>query len=82
MCNNCECENYEKCPIVGLNTSLYFCCNKCYKYDDVHTCLNNLLNRRSKVDLKEKHHTIFPEFFCLRKNKKSILRREEPIFLD
>jgi len=38
MCNNCNCEEYEKCSIVGY-MPIGFCCSKCILYDEVHTCL-------------------------------------------
>jgi hypothetical protein len=33
MCNNCYCENYEKCSIVGYQP-FGFCCNLCVYYDE------------------------------------------------
>lgn len=38
MCNNCYCENYEKCSIVGY-MPIGFCCSKCTLYDESHICL-------------------------------------------
>ncbi|TFG16812.1 MAG: hypothetical protein EU531_05235 [Promethearchaeota archaeon] len=37
MCNNCDCENYERCSIVGY-LPYGVCCPNCVKYDEVHTC--------------------------------------------
>ncbi|MEJ2250550.1 MAG: hypothetical protein P8Y70_01385 [Candidatus Lokiarchaeota archaeon] len=82
MCNNCNCENYLKCSIVGFSTSPAFCCEKCYNYDELHTCLTAQLNRKTKIDLEEKHIEIFPRFFCLKQHKKSILRKAETPFID
>ncbi len=32
MCNNCECENQEKCSIVGYMPTGY-CCHLCVYYN-------------------------------------------------
>jgi len=39
MCNNCNCDNYDKCSIVGY-MPVGFCCSHCYLYNEQHTCLN------------------------------------------
>ena len=39
MCNNCNCENYEQCSIVGY-MPIGFCCSKCVLYNEEHTCLS------------------------------------------
>ncbi len=41
MCNNCDCENYEKCSIVGY-FPLGFCCPKCAFYEDREECFQTL----------------------------------------
>ena len=41
MCNNCDCENYEKCSIVGY-FPLGFCCPKCTFYEDREKCFQTL----------------------------------------
>ena len=46
MCNECRCDDYEKCSIVG-NIPLGFCCPKCDFYNGEHTCL------RAKMKLEE-----------------------------
>ncbi len=38
MCNNCNCDNYDKCSIVGF-MPIGFCCSNCYLYNEEHTCL-------------------------------------------
>ncbi|MBD3212421.1 MAG: hypothetical protein GF311_07420 [Candidatus Lokiarchaeota archaeon] len=38
MCNNCNCNNYEKCSITGY-MPIGFCCSNCDLYDEKHTCL-------------------------------------------
>ena len=40
MCNNCNCEAYDQCSIVGY-MPVGFCCTKCYLYNEVHTCLES-----------------------------------------
>jgi len=40
MCNNCNCEAYDQCSIVGY-MPVGFCCVKCYIYDEQHTCLKS-----------------------------------------
>ena len=40
MCNNCNCEAYDQCSIVGY-MPVGFCCTKCYLYNEEHTCLNS-----------------------------------------
>ncbi len=37
MCNNCDCENYEKCSIVGY-MNFGSCCNDCFYFDEMHSC--------------------------------------------
>jgi len=38
MCNNCNCDNYDQCSIVGY-MPIGFCCTKCYLYNKELTCL-------------------------------------------
>ena len=54
MCNNCNCDNYDKCSIVG-HMPIGFCCSKCYLYDEEHTCLANkgILAKRTKSEKKK-----------------------------
>ena len=44
MCNNCNCDGYEQCSIVG-KTPVGFCCSKCFLYDEIHTCLKTKTQR-------------------------------------
>jgi len=53
MCNNCDCENYEKCSIVG-NIPLGFCCPQCVYYNEEHTCLNSKMRTESSIQSKIK----------------------------
>ena len=53
MCNYCECENSDKCSIVG-NIPLGFCCPKCIYYTDDHTCLNSKMRTEKSIQSKIK----------------------------
>jgi hypothetical protein len=48
MCNYCECENYDKCSIVG-HIPLGFCCPKCNFYDGEHSCLNSKMKTQDRI---------------------------------
>ena len=39
MCNNCNCDGYDKCSIVGY-LPIGFCCSHCFLYNETHTCLS------------------------------------------
>lgn len=47
MCQNCNCDFFEKCSIVGY-MPIGFCCEHCYLYDEYRTCL------KSKTKVGEK----------------------------
>lgn len=50
MCNNCNCEAYDRCSIVGY-MPVGFCCTKCYLYNEQHTCLESRTKGKvSKVE--------------------------------
>ncbi|MBD3254848.1 MAG: hypothetical protein GF383_07130 [Candidatus Lokiarchaeota archaeon] len=51
MCNNCNCENYEKCSIVGY-MPVGFCCSRCDLYDERRTCLKMQTKRGLKKPAK------------------------------
>lgn len=38
MCNNCNCDAYDQCSIVGY-MPVGFCCEKCVLYNAERTCL-------------------------------------------
>ena len=48
MCNYCECEEIDRCSIIG-NMPLGFCCNKCVNYDEAHTCVNYKMRTADKI---------------------------------
>ena len=39
MCNNCNCDGYDRCSIVGY-LPIGFCCAHCLLYNETHTCLS------------------------------------------
>ena len=50
MCNNCNCEAYDQCSIVGY-MPVGFCCTKCYLYNEEHTCLHTAHKEKvSKIE--------------------------------
>jgi len=50
MCNNCNCEAYDQCSIVGY-MPVGFCCTKCILYDEEHTCLRaSIKGKVSKIE--------------------------------
>ncbi|MBN1800966.1 MAG: hypothetical protein JW891_05625 [Candidatus Lokiarchaeota archaeon] len=52
MCNNCNCDNYDLCSIVG-HMPVGFCCSKCILYDEEHTCLKMKTKRASSIGVKK-----------------------------
>ena len=52
MCNNCNCDDYDKCSIVGY-MPVGFCCEKCYLYDEKHTCLKAQASAKKTLNLPE-----------------------------
>ena len=46
MCNNCNCDAYEQCSIVG-RTPIGFCCSKCVLFDENYTCLKTKTRPRA-----------------------------------
>ena len=55
MCDKCNCDNYDKCSIIGY-IPIGFCCSYCYSYDEKHTCLDKKTNGKkitsSEIQLK------------------------------
>jgi hypothetical protein len=50
MCNNCNCDAYDQCSIVGY-MPIGFCCTKCFLYDEAHTCLESSVKGKvSKIE--------------------------------
>jgi len=40
MCQNCNCDFFDRCSIVGY-MPIGFCCENCYLYDKYRTCLKS-----------------------------------------
>lgn len=40
MCQNCNCDFFDRCSIVGY-MPIGFCCENCYLYDEYRTCLTS-----------------------------------------
>lgn len=40
MCQNCNCDYFDRCSIVGY-MPIGFCCENCYLYDEHRTCLKS-----------------------------------------
>ena len=45
MCQNCNCDFFDRCSIVGY-MPIGFCCENCFLYDEFVTCLKS----KSKVE--------------------------------
>ena len=65
MCQNCNCDFFEKCSIVGY-MPIGFCCENCYLYDAFHTCLE------TKSKLKEEEETNSAKLREIKLNSASI----------
>jgi hypothetical protein len=59
VCNNCNCENYDQCSIVGY-MPIGFCCSKCVLYDEEHTCLSTKTKRVSEKSVRLKEGELKP----------------------
>jgi len=77
MCNNCNCEAYDQCSIVGY-MPVGFCCTKCYIYNEQHTCLKS--RSKEKVSKIEPVSAIIEDGVLkvvVRKNEKEV-----PLIID
>ncbi|TXT59419.1 MAG: hypothetical protein BAJALOKI2v1_210020 [Promethearchaeota archaeon] len=52
MCNNCNCDFYDRCSIVGY-LPIGHCCENCDLYDESHTCLKLQTKRKEEVLVEE-----------------------------
>ena len=52
MCQNCNCDFFDRCSIVGY-MPIGFCCENCYLYDEYTTCLKS----KSKSEEEDKAGT-------------------------
>ncbi|MBN1800967.1 MAG: hypothetical protein JW891_05630 [Candidatus Lokiarchaeota archaeon] len=66
MCNDCNCDDYELCSIVGMQP-IGFCCSKCEHYDEMLTCL------KAKMGWTLKNKPVLPSAFCVKTKAKKLL---------
>ena len=58
MCNYCECEEIDKCSIIG-GMPLGFCCPKCINYNEAHTCITYNMRTQDKIkSISEKNEAL------------------------
>ncbi|MFX1276772.1 MAG: hypothetical protein ACFFBP_14450 [Promethearchaeota archaeon] len=83
MCNNCNCDNYELCSIVG-NMPIGFCCSKCILYDENRTCLKMKTKRDEKI--KDEKTDIHPISTAIENGMLKVVveqnDKEIPIYID
>lgn len=77
MCNNCNCDDYELCSIVGF-LGAGQCCSKCNLYDEAHTCLASQ-NREKTSDITPVSTSIEGGLIKLIIKKQG---KEVPIYID
>ena len=53
MCNHCECDNQEKCSIIGY-LPIGFCCEKCIQFNPNEKCSHY------KVEIQNQSIEFFP----------------------
>jgi len=51
MCQNCNCDFFDRCSIVGY-MPVGFCCENCYLYDEYNTCLKSKTHSKAEVEEK------------------------------
>lgn len=49
MCQNCNCDFFDRCSIVGY-MPIGFCCENCYLYDEYQTCLKSKTKREEEKE--------------------------------
>ncbi len=62
MCNDCNCDGYDMCSIVGMQP-IGFCCSKCELFDEMRLCLKAKMG----WSLENKH--VLPRAFCVKMKK-------------
>ena len=53
MCKNCDCDNYEKCSIVGY-MPIGFCCSLCNQYIELQPCVHEEIKIAKTLEGKVK----------------------------
>jgi len=51
MCQNCNCDFFDRCSIVGY-MPIGFCCENCYLYDELVTCLKSKSDATKETEQK------------------------------
>lgn len=67
MCNECDCENYDLCSIVG-SIPLGFCCPKCVHFNEAHICLNSKAKTEQSMSSKAKNIEALRKAFAKEKS--------------
>ena len=49
MCKSCDCDNYEKCSIVGYQP-IGFCCTICNQYIEHQPCIHECKEEESSLE--------------------------------
>lgn len=50
MCQNCNCDFFDRCSIVGY-MPIGFCCENCFLYDQFTTCLKSKSKNKETVEI-------------------------------
>jgi len=50
MCQNCNCDFFERCSIVGY-MPIGFCCENCCLYDKYTTCLKSKSQSKEEIEV-------------------------------
>ena len=87
MCNNCNCDDYDLCSIVG-HMPVGFCCSKCILYDEERTCLKMKTKRSiaSPASAEDESEDIHPVSTSIENGMLKVVveqkDKEIPIFID
>jgi len=50
MCQNCNCDFFDRCSIVGY-MPIGFCCESCFLYDAHTTCLKSKSKSKEEIEV-------------------------------
>ena len=50
MCQNCNCDFFDRCSIVGY-MPIGFCCENCFLYDKSTTCLKSKSKSKEEIEV-------------------------------
>ena len=87
MCNNCNCDAYSICSIVG-HLPIGFCCSKCNLYDEKRICLKTQTKRKADVSvaMEELEKDLEPISTCIENGLIKVIvekkGKEVPIYID